>query len=58
MSKADPMASLQAANAGRGPADLPRDRLTMGRGRLAVIAATTVVWMVDLLLVTISRTAN
>lgn len=51
MSKADPMASLQAANAGRGPADLLRDRLTMGRGRLAVIAATTVVWMVDLLLV-------
>ena len=35
----------------KGPADLLRDRLTQGRGRLAVIAATTGVWVMDLLLV-------
>ena len=32
------------------PADLLRDRLTHGRGRMAVIAATTSVWLMDLLL--------
>jgi len=32
------------------PADLLRDRLTHGGGRLAVIAATTLVWLMDLLL--------
>jgi len=35
----------------QGPADLLRERLTHGRGRLMVIAATTGVWMMDLLLV-------
>jgi hypothetical protein len=35
----------------KGPADLLRERLTQGRGRLAVIAATTGVWVMDLLLV-------
>ena len=35
----------------KGPADLLRDRLTHGRGRLMVIAATTGVWVMDLLLV-------
>jgi len=34
-----------------GPADLLRNRLTSGRGRLAVIAATTGVWVMDLMLV-------
>lgn len=34
-----------------GPADLLRARLTTGRGRLAVIAATTGVWIMDVLLV-------
>ncbi len=34
-----------------GPADLLRERLTHGRGRLMVIAATTGVWVMDLLLV-------
>ena len=32
------------------PADLLRDRLTRGGGRLAVITATTCVWLMDLLL--------
>ena len=32
------------------PADQLRLRLTQGRGRLAVIAATTLVWLMDLLL--------
>ena len=45
------MAPSPQKNAGSGPADLLRDRLTHGRGRLAVIAATTGVWMMDLLLV-------
>jgi hypothetical protein len=35
----------------KGPADLLRERLTHGRGRLMVIAATTGVWVMDLLLV-------
>jgi hypothetical protein len=35
----------------KGPADLLRDRLTHGKGRLMVIAATTGVWVMDLLLV-------
>ena len=34
----------------QSPADLLRDRLTQGRGRLPVIAATTMVWLMDLLL--------
>ena len=51
MTKGDPMGSLEPQQAARGPADLLRDRLTRGGGRLAVIAATTGVWMVDLLLV-------
>ncbi len=34
----------------QGPADLLRDRLTRGGGRLAVIASTTLVWLIDLLL--------
>jgi hypothetical protein len=34
-----------------GAADLQRDRLTRGGGRLTVITATTGVWIVDLLLV-------
>lgn len=34
----------------QAPADLLRDRLTHGGGRLAVIAATTLVWLMDLLL--------
>ena len=51
MTKGDPMGSLEPQKAARGPADLLRDRLTRGRGRLAVIAATTGVWMADLLLV-------
>jgi hypothetical protein len=32
------------------PADLLRERLTHGRGRIAVIVATTSVWLMDLLL--------
>ena len=51
MTKGDPMGFLEPQKAAGGPADLLRDRLTRGRGRLAVIAATTGVWMVDLLLV-------
>jgi len=34
----------------QAPADLLRDRLTHGGGRLAVITATTLVWLMDLLL--------
>lgn len=34
-----------------GPADLLRQRLIQGRGRLLVIAATSSVWLMDLLLV-------
>ncbi|MEB3353602.1 MAG: hypothetical protein VKM34_05130 [Cyanobacteriota bacterium] len=45
------MAPSTPKNSGSGPAELLRDRLTHGRGRLAVIAATTGVWMMDLLLV-------
>ena len=33
------------------PADLLRQRLTEGRGRLAVVASTSTVWLMDLLLV-------
>jgi hypothetical protein len=40
--------SSQTANL--GPADLLRIRLTQGRGRLMVVAATTGVWIMDLLL--------
>jgi len=45
---ADPLAQdpLPAAL----PADLLRDRLTHGGGRMAVVAATTTVWLMDLLL--------
>ena len=45
------MTSPCPQNTNLGPADLLRDRLTSGRGRLAVIAATTGVWVMDLLLV-------
>lgn len=38
------------AEAKLGPADRLRQRLTQGRGRLAVIAATSMVWLMDLLL--------
>jgi hypothetical protein len=34
-----------------GPADLLRQRLTEGRGRLLVVLATSMVWLLDLLLV-------
>ena len=51
MTKGDPMGSLEPQQAAGGPADLLRDRLTRGGGRLAVIASTTGVWMVELLLV-------
>lgn len=34
-----------------GPADLLRERLTEGQGRLLVVAATSTVWLLDLLLV-------
>lgn len=44
------MTSPSPQNTNLGPADLLRDRLTRGRGRLAVIAATTGVWVMDLLL--------
>lgn len=37
-------------SAALSPAELLRERLTQGRGRLAVIAATTSVWLMDLLL--------
>lgn len=39
-----------AAMPSNQPVDLLRQRLTQGRGRLAVIAATTSVWLVDLLI--------
>ncbi|NDG75535.1 MAG: hypothetical protein EBX49_09430 [Synechococcaceae bacterium WB8_1B_136] len=45
------MADARSAPTSPGPADLLRARLTSGRGRLAVIAATTCVWVMDLLLV-------
>lgn len=45
------MANPSSALINQGPADLLRARLTTGRGRLAVIAATTGVWVMDLLLV-------
>ena len=38
-------------NPAPGPADLLRERLTRGRGRLAVIAAITIAWLMDVLLV-------
>lgn len=41
---------MTSINANLGPADLLRIRLTQGRGRLMVVAATTGVWMMDLLL--------
>lgn len=48
------MASSGSADAAAplslAPADLLRHRLTRGRGRLAVIVATTTVWLMDLLL--------
>lgn len=34
-----------------GPADLLRERLTQGRGRLLVVLATSGVWLMDMLLV-------
>jgi len=40
-----------AVQTSAGPADMLRARLTSGKGRLAVIAATTGVWGMDLLLV-------
>ena len=43
--------SYPAGQTSPGPADLLRARLTSGKGRLAVIAATTGVWGMDLLLV-------
>ena len=45
------MTTPSPQNTNLGPADLLRNRLTSGRGRLAVIAATTGVWVMDLLLV-------
>jgi hypothetical protein len=45
------MADARSAPTSPGPADLLRARLTTGRGRLAVIAATSGVWIMDLLLV-------
>ena len=45
------MASEPSNQTSAGPADMLRERLTSGRGRLAVIAATTGVWGMDLLLV-------
>jgi len=43
---------MAAASSGpvASPADLLRQRLTQGRGRLMVLAATTGVWLMDLLL--------
>jgi len=38
-------------NPAPGPADLLRERLTRGRGRLAVIAAISTAWLMDVLLV-------
>ncbi|MEB3332214.1 MAG: hypothetical protein VKI83_06965 [Synechococcaceae cyanobacterium] len=34
-----------------GPADLLRERLTRGRGRLIILVATTGIWLMDMLLV-------
>ena len=44
-------AAIPATTTATGPADLLRQRLTQGRGRLLVIAATSSVWLMDLLLV-------
>ena len=41
---------LESTPLGQAPADLLRDRLTRGGGRISVIAATTLVWLMDLLL--------
>ena len=47
----DPDSSLSPSPpATASPAELLRERLTRGRGRLAVILATTLVWIMDLLL--------
>ena len=40
----------EQSGSSQAPADLLRERLTSGRGRLAVILATTLVWVMDLLL--------
>ena len=45
------MVSSELSRSGTGPADLLRHRLTRGKGRLAVIAAISGVWMMDLMLV-------
>ena len=45
------MSITATSRATTGPADLLRERLTHGSGRLGVIAATTFAWMMDLLLV-------
>jgi len=45
------MADARSPLVSQGPADLLRARLTTGRGRLAVIAATSGVWIMDVLLV-------
>ena len=45
------MSITATSRATTGPADLLRERLTQGSGRLGVIAATTFAWMMDLLLV-------
>lgn len=47
----DPMARSHPPLSRATPAELLCKRLTSGRGRLAVIAATTGVWVMDLLLV-------
>jgi hypothetical protein len=43
--------SMEAAAAALSPAAALRERLTHGRGRLLVIIATTLVWVMDALLV-------
>jgi hypothetical protein len=45
------MVSSKLSRTVSGPADLLRHRLTRGNGRLAVIAAISGVWLMDLLLV-------
>ena len=45
------MPVLSPSRAQAGPADLLRQRLTEGQGRLLVVAATSTVWLLDLLLV-------
>lgn len=45
------MADARSPLVSQGPADLLRARLTTGRGRLAVIATTSGVWIMDVLLV-------